>query len=266
MAASLKKALMVKLITTIKNRLDHFLKTFPFMTSQYGCDYDLIIVDFFSKDELEDTVAKEIAFKKDSFSNYLNSIKYVKLLKDLKFSTKKAKNLGASHCNQNDILAFSDVDVLLSMDYLAYWSLKINKGKSFVATRQKDTMAAPPKRIRPEINYGNFLIYADDYFKASGFDESILNWGGADDDFFHRLKLCGLNEINPNDPIEAKQYSILHGDDLRLSLLEDTNRYDKEILFEKIFSNKDRRQSKESNFLDTAYARKASKETIIYER
>ena len=112
----------VKLITIIKNRLEHFLKTFPFMVSQYGVDYELFIVDYHSNDGLQEAIKEQIGFRKDSFSPYLKKIVSINLLEDLKFSTKKSKNLGASYCSRDDVLAFTDVDVLLSMDYLLHWS------------------------------------------------------------------------------------------------------------------------------------------------
>ena len=256
----------VKLITIIKNRLNHFLKTFPFMVSQYGLEYELLIVDFYSTDGFQDYLLEEIKFRKDSFSPYLKKITCVRDTTDEKFSTKKAKNLGAIYCSKKDTLAFSDVDVFLGMDYLHHWIPKVKKGETFVATRRKDTRASLPERLKPEINYGNLFVHAEDYYKVEGFDESILHWGGADDDIFHRLKLLGLHEINPHDSVEAKQYSILHGDDLRLELLEDTERYDKESLFNKIFSNKDRIQSRESCYLNLQRALAFSKDTVLYEK
>ncbi len=256
----------VKLITIIKNRLEHFLKTFPFMVSQYGVDYELFIVDYHSNDGLQEAIKEQIGFRKDSFSPYLKKIVSINLLEDLKFSTKKSKNLGASYCSRDDVLAFTDVDVLLSMDYLLHWSAKIEKGSTFVTTRRKDTAASNPKRIRPEINYGNFIVHAEDYFNICGMDESRLHWGGADDDIFHRLKLYGLDEINPYGAFDAKQYSILHGDELRLSSLEDTNRYNSDTIFKDIFSNKDRHRSKESSFLNFDYSSNKSEKVILYEK
>tara|TARA_Y100000034_G_C6865789_1_gene394568 strand:- start:305 stop:1087 length:783 start_codon:yes stop_codon:yes gene_type:complete len=256
----------VKFITIIKNRLEHFLKTFPFMVSQYGLKYDLMIVDYHSNDNFQKNLLKEINFRKDTFSPYLQKIVCIKLLEDLKFSTKKSKNLGAAYCSNEDILVFTDIDVLVSMDYLSYWVPKTKRGRTFVTTRWKDTMVSLPTRIEPEINYGNFFVCAEDYYKVCGMDESLLHWGGADDDIFHRLKLSGLQEINPYNSTEAKQYSILHGDDLRLSALEDTTRYDSEQIFKKIFSNDSRLESKENKFLNYDFASSISEKRVLYEK
>ena len=256
----------VKLITIIKDRLPHFLKTFPFMVSQYGLQYEFVVVDYHSNDNLQENLLKEIDFRKDTFSPYLQKITCISLLEDLKFSTKKSKNLGAAYCSKQDTFAFTDVDMMPSMDYLLHWVPKVASGKSFVTTRRKDTATSLPTRIEPEINYGNFFVSAEDYFKVSGMDESRLHWGGADDDIFHRLRLSGLQEINPYNAVEAKQYSILHGDELRLSGLEDTKRYGSAEIFNKIYSNTDRPESMESKFLDYNFAKTISEKKVLYEK
>ena len=154
------------IIVTIKNRLNHFLKTFPFMVSQYGCVYDLVLVDFHSNDDLQEHLFREVDFRKDTFSPYLDRIRCVKLLEDFKFNPRKARNLGASYYLGEDVVfVFSDADVFLGMTYVDYWSQVVKEKRSFVATRVQDTKASfltskvpGPSRVMPEINYGNFLI------------------------------------------------------------------------------------------------------------
>ena len=90
------------------------------------------------------------------------------------------------------------------MTYLDYWNKKVNKNKTFVATRVQDTRASYPHRLKPEINAGNFLVHSEDFFKIQGHDENMSKYGGGDDDLFHRLKLIGLREINPYDEKESK--------------------------------------------------------------
>lgn len=247
---------MVKLITTIKNRVNHFIQVFPSLITQYGIDYSIYIVDFFSDDGFNEELYKQINDRKIMFSKNLLSISLISITEPIKFNPRKARNLGAFFArqdleNKDSIFAFTDIDTFIGMDYLNYWSAKTICGKSFVATRIQDNMATLPKRILPEINYGNCLISEKDFFEINGFEEAIGSWGGDDDDLFHRLKLKGLQEINPYDAVEAKQYSILHGDELRVLLMENPNRVDKEIQkknFDTIYTNR-KIQSKENNFL-----------------
>ena len=233
------------IIVTIKNRLNHFLKTFPFMVAQYGRQYDLVLVDFHSNDRFQEHLLKEVNFRKDTFSPFLEKIRCVRLLKDFNFNPRKARNLGASYYKDEDaVLVFSDADVFLGMTYVDYWSKKVQERKSFVATRIQDTKASfltsrayGPSRLAPEINYGNFLVHASDYFTINGFDESVGHYGGDDDDIYHRLKLSGLREINPYDSSESRQYSIVHGDEERLSQLEEPQRVKALDAFDKIYDN-----------------------------
>lgn len=243
----------ISLIVTIKNRLEHFKKIFSSLITQRLdlVNYELIIVNYHSNDNLNYFLKNELILHRDIFSPELKCIKIVTLNNDLKFNPRKAKNLGAK-VSEGDLIAFTDADVFLSMDYLNYWKDFVKQGEYFIATRFKGDvgMGIEPTRITSEVNYGNCIVPKKDFYEIQGWDESISNYGGDDDDFYHRFKLKGLYEINPKNYIEAKQYSILHDDELRLNELEDPTRCDKIKRFEDIYSNKNF-LSKESNFLKT---------------
>jgi len=207
------------LIVGIKNRAQHFVQTFPFMVSQRGIEYELIIVDFYSGDSLQKIFNEEYNKRRETISENLKQIKYIRINEDLKYNPRKAKNLGAK-CSGGEKIAFTDVDVFLAMDYLNFWCDKIVEEKSFLATRVQDTSEQNPSRISPEINYGNMIVSRKDFYNVGGWDESSNRYGGDDDDIFHRLKLSGLREINPLDKYDSRQYSILHDDELRLKEFE----------------------------------------------
>ena len=229
------------------------------MITQYGMPYNIVLVNFHSNDNFEETLKREAKFRRDSFSPYLKSIRHIKLLKDFKFNVRKARNLGAAFCRgPESVLCFSDIDVFLGMTYISHWSSKVKEGVSFVTTRIQDSHAANPRRLCPEINYGNFLVHANDFFKINGFNENKNYCGGEDDGVFHRLKLLGLRELNPHDEIEAQQYSIIHGSDLRIQ-----ERADPDEEFKKIF-NISEYYVENSNFLDKGYIKKIVREETIY--
>ena len=255
------------LVTTIKNRLNHFLQTFPSAISQYGIDYELIYVNFHSNDNFEEKLIEESAFREAMFSPYLKKIKQIKLLEDIKFSPRKSKNMSIPFIDNNsNILAFSDADVFISSNYLYYWSQKVLENKTFVATRVQETRASAPCRLNPEINYGNFLVSKNDFIGIGGLDESVGHYGGDDDDVFHRLKLKGLREINPYDAIEARNYSILHGDKERLENLEISVRVDNQHdTFQNIYQNKDFLSPK-NEFINKNCLNNMVLESIIYSR
>ena len=209
----------ISLIVGIKNRVQHFVQTFPFLISQRGVEYELIIVDFYSKDSLQETFNEEYDKRRETISEDLKQIKYIRINEDLKYNPRKVKNLGAE-CSEGEKIAFTDVDVFLAMDYLNFWYDKIVEQKSFLATRVQDTSEQTPSRISPETNYGNMIVSRKDFYNVGGWDESSNRYGGDDDDIFHRLKLTGLREINPLNKYDSRQYSILHGDELRLKEFE----------------------------------------------
>jgi hypothetical protein len=228
----------ISLIVTVKNRVDHFVQIFSSLITQYGVEYSLVFSDFGSRDGFLDKLHDEILIREKIFSPYLKEIRCIQLLEDLKFNPRKAKNLGIRGCEENtNILAFSDVDTFIGMDYLYCWSDKIIENESFFATRQQESKAAMPHRLKPEINYGNIIVYKKDFLDVNGWDESIGYYGGDDDDLFHRLKLKGLREINPISHVDAKQYSILHGEEERISLMEQTVRVNQSEEFTRIYSN-----------------------------
>lgn len=228
----------LSLIVSVKNRLQHFKKIFTSLITQRidGLIFELVIVDYHSNDNLQAFLKQELISYNDIFSPELSCIKVASVHDDLKFNPRKSKNLGAKVSDGN-IFAYTDADVFLSMDYLDYWKNFVRPEKSFVATRVQANKQSDSKRIRPEINYGNCLITRQDFYSIGGWDESVSNYGGDDDDFYHRLQLKGLCEINPRNFIEAKQYSILHNDDLRLKELEDPTRCDPEQRFKEIYAN-----------------------------
>ena len=141
---------MVKcsLVITVKNRLNQFMQTFPSAITQYGVDYELIYVNFHSNDNFAERLHHECLFRKPMFSPNLKCIKHLRLLKDLKFSPRKSKNLSVPFTDENSrVLAFSDADVFISSNYLHYWQNKVIINKSFVATRVQETAASPSRRI-----------------------------------------------------------------------------------------------------------------------
>ena len=110
--------LIPTMVITIKNRLDHFIKTFPFNVSQTGIDYNVLYVDYDSEDNFVDQLKDEIEYRKDMFSSNLKKIKLVRLKQKEKFDPRKAKNLGAAYaCEYSSIIIMNDADTMLSMDY-----------------------------------------------------------------------------------------------------------------------------------------------------
>lgn len=259
------------IVVTVKNRLDHFLKTFSFNISQIGAEYNLLYVDYDSEDGFSNRLVKEIEYKKDIFSKYLQKISLVKLKTTARYDIRRAKNLGAFYASRySNILLISDADTMLGMNYLKKWSSLVEPGSTFITNRSQDNRSRYPKRLSPEVNYGNIVVATDDFLKVKGYDEKNIGWGGDDDDLFHRLKNMGLREINPHSVDDALQYSIMHEDDLRFKDTEfpemiRPSKIETEAAFEKIYSN-NKIQSEKSDYMDEKFVKIISKETILYDK
>lgn len=230
------------IIVTVKNRRDHFLKTFPSLVTQNQKQkYEIIYVDFASNDGFYDSLLKTVDNYRPLFSESLKEVKRVSLSFDVPFNSGKSKNLG-SLAAKGRWLSFSDVDVFLGMNYHRNWLSKLEEThKTFFTTRIQETTAQPSRRIRPWINYGNMIVDKNDFKSVGGFDENNPTWGGDDDDIAHRLKLTGLREINPANQYDAHHTTILHGDEDRLEFLESKERSERHSIekFKKIYENSD---------------------------
>ena len=262
------------IVITVKNRLDHFIKTFPFNVSQLGIDYNVLYVDYDSEDDFVNKLNTEIEYRKDMFSPNLKKIKLVRLRQQAKYDIRKAKNLGAAYaCKDSNIIILNDADTMLSMNYLQKWCKLIYPGKTFVTNRVQESKASYPKRINSTVNYGNIIVASKDLKRVCGYDEDIagfIGWGGDDDDLFHRLKLSGLREINPYTLEETGQYSIMHSDELRFkdTLFPNVKKPDalgvKEI-HDKVYCNINRIKSRKSDYLNHDFILNISTEEVIYE-
>lgn len=232
----------ISIITTVKNRLDHFKKVFPSLVTQnQNQNYEIIFVDYASNDNFKEELTHCIKYYKPLFSDKLKSIKRVFLDFDVPFNSGKAKNLG-SVFSSSKWLSFTDIDVFLSMNYHRHWLDFLNQSENiFFSSRVQETTEHKSSRVSPRINYGNMIVRSNNFLEIGGFDEENLSWGGDDDDIIHRLKLLGLREINPHTDLDAEHITILHGDEDRLTYLESKEK-SKEITtkkINKIYKNKD---------------------------
>jgi hypothetical protein len=209
----------VSLIVTVKNRLDHWRYSMPTLVSQMGVPYELVLVDYYSEDCFERELNQYIIDECKKFSTFLDAIRVIRLTENAKFSSCKAKNLGARETSlRSQLLVFSDIDTLLREDYIAYWISAVQKNKTacFASNR-----AGWDRRIATEVNYGNTVISKKLYWHVQGHNENIKGYGGDDDEFYNRLENAGAVECNPVSASEARQYSILHGDEERMKYLEE---------------------------------------------
>jgi len=213
------------IIVTIKNRKEHFLKTFSsLVTQQQPWSYEVNFIDYGSQDGFGESLKKETIRYTDLFSDSLKAINRIFIEDDLKFNSGKAKNIG-SYFSSGNFVSFSDVDVFLGMDYHRHWlQLLMYNDKHFFSSRVQETTERCSRRLTSKTNYGNMIVAKSSFNVVGGFDENNPTWGGDDDDIVHRLKLYGLREINPHDVYESHHTSIIHDDELRTKFLESSEK------------------------------------------
>jgi glycosyltransferase involved in cell wall biosynthesis len=228
------------IVVTIKNRKEHFLKTFSsLVTQQQPWSYEVNFVDYGSQDDFGESLKKETVRYLDLFSDSLKAINRIVIEDDVKFNSGKAKNIGF-HFSSGNFVSFSDADVFLGMDYHRHWiQLLTRNDKYFFSSRVQETTECSSRRVTPKTNYGNMIVTKSSFAAVGGFDENNPTWGGDDDDIIHRLKLYGLREINPHDVYESHHTSIIHNDELRIKFLEsmEKNSEISKQKFEAIYNN-----------------------------
>jgi glycosyltransferase involved in cell wall biosynthesis len=212
---------VLSVVITVKNRNEHFTRTFASVATQEpGVPFEIVYVDFASEEDFGECLTKMIGQYRDLFSDSLVKIKRVVLEGKHPFNSGKAKNLAVPFLDpMSDVISFSDIDVFLGMDYHRHWASLVKKDV-FYSSRVQETTSQSSRRLSPKINYGNMVVMRESFVNVGGFDEENPTWGGDDDDIIHRLKLSGLREINPHSFFDARHTSIVHGDDLRLPFLE----------------------------------------------
>ncbi len=152
----------LSIITTCKGRLAHLQQTLPLMAGQ-GRDCEVIVVDYGCPDG---TAAWVVA--------HFPEVKIVEVRAETAFHIARARNLGAQAA-VSPWLMFVDADVLLAAGFAAYMRPLLAPGCYY-----------RPAPLTPD-TWGSMLVSRDDFLAVGGYDEVLRDWGGEDDDLYHRL-------------------------------------------------------------------------------
>tara|TARA_Y100000034_G_scaffold39560_1_gene48800 strand:+ start:2005 stop:2700 length:696 start_codon:yes stop_codon:yes gene_type:complete len=166
---------MISLVTTYKNRRHHIEKTLPTWLNQTESDYEVIILDYDSDDDLH------------GFLSSLNSkvkVKHIKCPNKPLFVLSHARNVGANEVDQDWIL-FIDIDTCLYENSIHYLM-------QIIKDSNNNYFAATGSEIRKEIiNGGLILVKKTSHCNMMGFNEDIKGWGYEDIDYKKRLEQRG---------------------------------------------------------------------------
>lgn len=175
---------MLSVISIYKNRRHHIEQTWPTWSIQTNNQYEIIIVDYNTDDDL---------------STFFSKFKHPITTKHLRcdgvsgFSISHARNIG-SKVATNDWLCFIDIDTFMDFNFVEWIIERINN------TKDCFYLAAEDSGVRKDIiNGGLIVVNKKDHSRIFGFNENLQGWGYEDIDYKIRLEKLGLWRIHiPN--------------------------------------------------------------------
>jgi GT2 family glycosyltransferase len=174
----------ISLVTTCKGRLSQLKQTIGGCLRQNDPNFEYVVVDY----DCPEGSAGWVKSQPD------NRIVIVKIHNRPLFNQSHSRNLGARFAT-GEILVFIDADTLLQPDFLASVRSKL-RDNSFLTT----SMALAGEKDYGSgaglMGYGGIIAcWKNDWEATRGFDESMVGWGGEDDDFRRRLRARGLTPL-----------------------------------------------------------------------
>ena len=166
---------MISLITTYKNRSHHIIKSIPTWINQNRKDFEIIIVDYDSKDDITPILEKYAL-------NCLNLI-HLKCSVYPIFHLSHARNIGSKHANSEYCL-FVDIDTVLDSAMIDFLYENLDSSRYFAAINSDIK--------RDIINGGLIAAPLNTHHKICGFNEYLTGWGYEDIDYKQRLEKAGL--------------------------------------------------------------------------
>jgi glycosyl transferase family 2 len=174
----------ISLVTTCKGRLSQLRQTIGGCLQQNDPNFEYVVVDY----DCPQGSAGWVKSQPD------DRIVIVKIHNRPLFNQSHSRNLGARFAT-GEILVFIDADTLLQPDFLSSVRSKL-RDNSFLTT----SMALAGEKDYGSgaglMGYGGIIgCWKKDWEAARGFDESMVGWGGEDDDFRRRLRARGLTPL-----------------------------------------------------------------------
>lgn len=182
----------IKFVTTCKGRLSHIQETLPLLCEQ--AKQDVVIVDYSCPQKTGEWVEK----------NY-PQVHIVRVNSDV-FNLSDARNQGACDliC---DFICFIDADIKIHPGFLEWLNENLNPYCFYTIAKTNG----------PNELSGTTIVPIHAYKLIRGYDEFFSGWGGEDDDFYYRLKISGLSQLE----IPAHFFdSIKHNDTERTQFYE----------------------------------------------
>lgn len=210
----------ISLCTVCMNRAHHVKQTLKknIIDNEDYADTEFIILDYNSKDDLEDYV-------RTNLTEYINSKKltYYKCNTHQYFNRTHSRNI-AFKMATGEIICNVDADNFTGKGFAAYLNELFTQNQHcfYYANDRSDVI-------------GRIAVSRSSFYKIGGFDERMVYYGFEDSDFIHRLMKSGLKA----GIINNKQYlaALSHSNKDRIANEYVVNNYYKILISFKTYSS-----------------------------
>jgi len=182
----------ISFVTTCKGRLEHIKETLPLIAKQNPDQ--LIVVDYGCPQNVGDWVEAN-----------LPSVTVIRVNDDPGFLMARARNAGLAACI-TDFVFFIDADVKIKKGFVDWLKIHCDQSSFY--------RAGPVNGELDKTTWGSYIVPAKIVSKIGGYDEIFSEWGGEDDDLYHRLKFIGITQnFYPSKFVEP----ISHDESMRMA-------------------------------------------------
>ena len=180
----------ISFCTTCMGRLHHLKETLPanLKTSADRPDLEFVVLDYNSKDGLEEWMRREMAQAVTS-----GRVAYYRERAARFFDPRHAKNI-AHLMATGDILVNVDADNFIGPGYAGKLEEFFGSPGVFVTSDPGQTKL---KEGSAQLGIsGRIALRAADFKALRGYDEGLVGWGGEDPDLNRRARARGLRQIS----------------------------------------------------------------------
>lgn len=175
---------LISLVTTCKGRLSQLRQTIGGCLQQSDPNFEYVVVDY----DCPEGTAGWVKSRPD------DRIVIVKIHNRPFFNQSHSRNLGGRFA-RGEILVFIDADTILHADFLSSVRKKLRENcfltTSMVLAGEKDYGSGAGL-----LGYGGIIgCWKKDWELVRGFDETMVGWGGEDDDFRRRMRARGITPL-----------------------------------------------------------------------
>lgn len=189
----------IAIIVTCMGRALHLRQTLLYMLSQKYDNYKVVIVDWSSKDDLQDVLK---TFENERLlSTYVPNKRF--------FSLSGARNAGGDFLLENgyqfDYLAFLDADVVIPPDFLENNVGDLSNESNIYLQRNKTELG--------DLGIWGSCIVPAEAWKRVRYNEKIDTYGEEDNEFYRYLDFLGYER----KPLKTRGIVMIqHSDELRM--------------------------------------------------